>query len=627
MNPVYALDIETACAVKGCKHFGQAMCPEDHSLSPWHSRITVASIVGPDEANVYRDLDQLAIAIRSLKDQGAELVMHNGKFDALHLVQKGVVTLEDMLAMWQHDSQLAAFVWTVKITDEWLARYNEARPPSTRPGGKHQLKTLAPYFLGVDPYWEVDDKDNDEYVLKDTRYTLELHEHLDTNMDAEAKKFYKERLLPWTKMLLEAELRGLKLDVEGLLKYQAELRRREAELEAKLDAMWAEGHDVYRQLQVRAVNARYDAMKDTKAREPRRQVALARVASKVSYDSPTQMKWLLGEFYGYNLKSLEGDEGTGKEVLNRLADEGREDVKVYLEWRKTQKILTAFIPSLLELRDDNGYIHPIFNPCGTKTGRLSSERINVQQVPKELKRFFSAGDGFVLIGRDAKAIEAKLIGLYLQDPVFLDIVLTGKSFHDVNAKEFFNLNCDVSDVSKLHPAERRAAKTIGFSLIFGAGVNRVRVAMAQAGFPVSQSEAKRIHSRYKELYKDAFTASKEVVEFMEQGGVMMNLLGRPIRVENPEDCYMRATNLLVQSSASDYNLYQAYSCKEALKKQGIASEARIFVHDFLALSVAKKDAERALPIISEVLNSFTVDTDHGMMYLDYDGEGYSETWN
>lgn len=624
MNPVYALDIETACAVKGCKHFGQAMCPEDHSLSPWHSRITVVSIAGPDEANVYRDLDQLAIAIRSLKDQSAELVMHNGKFDALHLVQKGVVTLEDMLAMWQHDSQLAAFVWTVKITDEWLARYNEARPPSTRPGGKHQLKTLAPYFLGVDPYWEIDDKDNDEYVLKDTRYTLELHEHLDTNMDAEAKKFYKERLLPWTKMLLEAELRGLKLDVEGLLKYQAELRRREAELEAKLDAMWAEGHDVYRQLQVRAVNARYDAMKDTKAREPRRQVALARVPSKVSYDSPTQMKWLLGEFYGYNLKSLEGDEGTGKEVLNRLADEGREDVKVYLEWRKTQKILTAFIPTMLSLKDDDDVIHPIYNPMGARTGRTSSERPNAQQVPSALKRFFKPVSG-KLIGYDQSAIEAKLIAAYTEDPVMMDIVKSGESIHNINTIAFFAIDdCSPKDVPEKYPKQRKASKNCGFALFYGAGANRIRIAFTQAGFPVTQNESRKAHKNFLEKYNVAISYAQALVESFEAGEVMPNLLGRPIKIQNPDDAYMTGFNTLIQSSASDINLDRMHSALVALREAGFEAYPVLAVHDYAGFEVIG-DVERANEIVKARLTDFKLANSLGEVKLEVEG-GVSDVW-
>lgn len=624
---VKALDLETACDVPSCKHYGKAMCAEGHSLSPWHSKITVAALWSPTSWRTFRGDAQLQELGKILQERRFELTMHGGKFDALHLLQKNIIDMDTLFALWQHDTHLASFVWTNKIPDSWLAEYAATAPSSTRKAGKHSLKTLAPYFLGVEPHWEVEDKDDDTYVLKDVEYSYKLNVYLQEHMDADSVYFYRHKLLPWTKVLVRAELAGLKLDVEGLLQFQTELETKERQLESELDHMWSEAHAAYRQIMLNEVHKKYNAMKETKAREPRREVALSRVPDKVSYDSPAQMKWLLGDFYGYDLRSLDNVEGTGKEILNRLADEGRDDVKVYLEWRKTQKLLTAFIPSLLELCDSEGYIHSIFNPCGTKTGRLSSERPNVQQVPKELKKFFSAGNDQVLIGRDAKAIEAKLLGLYLQDPVFLDIVLTGKSFHDVNAKEFFNLDCDVKDVSKLYPAERRAAKTIGFSLIFGAGVNRVRVAMTQAGFPVSQSEAKRIHSRYKELYKDAFTASKEVVEFMEQGGVMTNLLGRPVIVENPEDCYMRATNLLVQSSASDYNMDQALNCIEALRKQGIAAEARIFVHDFLALSVDKKDAEKALGIIDKVLNNFSVDTDYGKMYLDYDGEGYSETWN
>lgn len=622
---VKALDLETACDVPSCKHYGKAMCAEGHSLSPWHSKITVAALWSPTSWRTFRGDAQLQELGKILQERRFELTMHGGKFDALHLLQKNIIDMDTLFALWQHDTHLASFVWTNKIPDSWLAEYSASAPSSSRKAGKHSLKTLAPYFLGIEPHWEVEDKDDDAYVLKDVEYSYKLNVYLQEHMDADSVYFYRHKLLPWTKVLVRAELAGLKLDVEGLLQFQSELETKERQLESELDHMWSEAHAAYNQIMVKEVHKKYNAMKETKAREPRREVALSRVPDKVSYDSPAQMKWLLGDFYGYDLRSLDNVEGTSKEILNRLADEGRNDVKVYLEWRKTQKLLTAFIPSLLELSDSNGYIHAIFNPGGTKTGRLSSERPNIQQVPKELKRFFKPDDGEVMLGYDAKAIEAKLLGVYTNDPNICDIVLSGKSFHDFNAKEFFDLPCDVNEVSKKYPEERRAAKTIGFAGLYGAGAKRFRIAFTQAGFPISQAEAKRLHERYKKAYSVALSESREIVTAFEEGETIKNLLGRPIKFEHPEDCFMQGTNRLIQSSASDQNLQAACDAIEALKKAGIKVTPRIFVHDSIVLSVPIESAEEANKIALEALSSLTLPTDFGNIVIDFDG-GISATW-
>lgn len=624
---IKALDLETACDVPSCKHYGKAMCDEGHSLSPWHSRITVAALWSPTSWRTFRGEAQLKELGKILQERRFELTMHGGKFDALHLLQKNIIDMDTLFALWQHDTHLASFVWTNKISDQWLAEYSASAPSSTRKAGKHSLKTLAPYFLGVAPHWEVEDKDNDAYVLKDVEYSYKLNVYLQEHMDSDAVYFYRQKLLPWTKMLVQAELRGLKLDVEGLLQFQSELEQRERTLEGKLDVLWREAHLAYRQIMINEVHKKYNAMKATKAREPRREVALSRVPDKVSYDSPAQMKWLLGDFYGYDLRSLEGTEGTGKEVLNRLADEGRDDVKVYLEWRKTQKLLTAFIPSLLELCDSDGVIHPIYNPCGARTGRTSSERPNAQQVPSSLKRFFKPREG-KLVGYDQSAIEAKLIAAYTEDPALMETIQSGESIHNVNTVTFFGLDCKPSEVPTLFPKHRKASKNCGFALFYNAGANRIRIAFTQAGFPITQNEARKVHKNFLTKHAAAMEFSKELVETFERGEVVNNLLGRPIRIENAEDAYMQGFNTLVQSSASDINLDRMHAALQNLKNLNIKAYPVLTVHDYCGIEVVGNAAtmEIANAIIVDTLTDFSLQTSFGEVKLEIEGS-ISDEWN
>lgn len=621
-----ALDLETACNVEGCPDYGKSLCRNDHSLSPWHGHITAMSFYAPKgPQGVRHSSKEIAATLAELRGSQATLLGHNFKFDALWLSVHHPEFKDYVRDAWVADTNLAAFVHTEKVTDTYIEQYQVEAPQGIRKAGKHSLKVLAPYYLGVEPYWETLGHDSDEYAFKDAKYTFELHRHLESVLTKDERAFYCEKLLPWAKMCLEAELAGLRLDIAGLQQYKEELATRERQLRKELDRRWQEAHTAYRDIQTAAVNRKYDAQKPTKSREPRRQVALMRVPSGVDYNSPAQMRWLLSDFYGYDIHSLEGDETTGKEVLNRLADEGRDDVKLYLEWRKTQKVLTAFIPGLLEHADSLDRVHPIYNITGTKTGRLSCERFNAQQVPKELKRFFKPDEGEVIIGYDAKAIEAKLIGVYTDDSNICDIVLSGKSFHDFNAKAFFSLECDVNEVSKLYPKERRAAKTIGFAGLYGAGPNRIRVSFTQAGFPISVSEAKSIHTNYREAYAKAFEVAREFVESFESGEVINNLLGRPLHFQNPDDCYMQAFNRLIQSSASDYNMQAAYLTVRKLRQLGIDARVRLLVHDYIGISVPADRAEEADRVAQESLAFLTLTTSYGKIKLDYEG-GISEAW-
>lgn len=622
------VDIETACTVDGCSGIG---C--DHALNPATSRITVTGMQFPNgQLAITRDLGELSKLL-----EGQQLCAFNFKFEHLHLNYHGVKV---ELSQWVADPMLMAYVSTTKISDEWLAQYEANRPTGHRKAGKHSLKTLAPYFLGVEPYWETADKDNDEYVLTDVRYTAQLHSLLRYHsMSAEEFNFYEDKLLPWTKMLVEAEQRGVVIDMAALGEMEQQLQARSVELHAKLDEQWAEGHEAYKSSLSHGLIEKYGAMAAKKGKMladsclhmKLLEKAYTKLPDGVDYDSPKQMLWLLRNQLGYDCTLFEGGEGTGKEVLQRLSVD-HPDVANYLEWRKVNKLLTAFIPTYRELafcehaeldtepsgikydgedtyrvKNARYRINPIYNPANTRTGRTSSERPNMQQVPPELRKLFKAHTGYKFVGYDMGAIEAKLIAYYTEDPVLTGLIKTGVSLHDYNAKVFFGLDGDVSEIKSRYPDHRAAAKNVGFALFYNAGFNRIKVAFAQKGFHLTDSECKAIHRRFKEAYKVAINFANDVVAQFEQGAVIQNLLGRPLKIDNYEDCYMQGFNTLIQSSASDLLLHSANRASAEMREMGIEAHPILFVHDFVCFEVEEARAEEASEILYRSLTDYNLD--------------------
>lgn len=644
---MFSIDVETACTVEGCIDHGKSICREGHSLSPWHSRITVAAVAGEDNTrrvirgatskDIVQELELQVIG----NDPNWTICGQGFKFDWLHLARHGFVI---PLERWVADSNLAAFVLTDKIPDHWLLEYEAKRlrlgKATHRRAGKHGLKTLAPYFLGVEPFWEPDDGnlDDDVYVMKDAEYSLALIVELEKRLKEKGEyEFYKNKLLPWTKMLLESEWRGITIDMEALAAKEKELATRSFQLLVKLDEIWRPAHQAYFAKLREELSIKYDRMAE-KAGKPIHfgsrywklyELAREKLPRRVDYDSPKQMAWLLKEHLGYNIQSLEGDESTAREVLERLADEGKEDVKTYLEWRKTNKILTAFLPTyrLLAVQEDGGryVIHPCYNPTNTRTGRTSSERPNMQQVPPQLRALFVARPGYKFIGYDAAAIEAKLIALYSEDPTLYALIAEGISLHDHNTKVFFGLDCTYIEVKKDHADKRAASKNVGFALFYNAGANRIRIAFAQKGYHLTTDECRRLHERFKKSYQVAMAYSKDVVKFMEDGNVMPNLLGRPLRIEHKEDAYMQAFNTLIQSSASDLNLHGAYLASEEFKRASLDTKPLLFVHDFVAFEVLEQDVERADEILVRNLTAFDLETRNGPIKLEVEG-GTMSRW-
>jgi DNA polymerase I-like protein with 3'-5' exonuclease and polymerase domains len=582
---------------------------------------------------VFRDLGSLNEWL--VNNPNTTFVGANFKFDLLHLHANGI---HINLDKWVGDTNLMAYVLSEKISDQWLAEYSAKKPKSVRPGSKHSLKTLAPYFLNVEPYWEALGHDSDEYVLKDAEYTLALHAVLEAKLKERGEyDFYKNKLLPWTKMLLTAEMNGLELDIEALNKKELALKEAGKELRRALDDVWAPAHQAYSQLKRDEITRRYEAMAlkagKTLNISPRYksllEAALAKAPNKLEYDSPKQMAWLLRDYHGYDITGLDGDETTGREVLERLADSGHTDVKTYLQLRKTSKLLTAFLPTLRELSETRSSkratVHPIYNVTSTKTGRTSSERPNAQQVPPELRPLFKARDTYSIIGYDAAAIEARLIAAYTEDPTLYEIISSGVSLHDYNTVQFLGLECDPSEVKTQHPNERSGTKNVGFALFYNAGPNRIRIAYAQKGIHLSFSESKAIHERFKSAYSVAYDYSHSVVKHLESGGKVENLLGRPLIVENAEDAYMQGFNKLIQSSASDLNLHCAWLAWQAMLAKGIDATPVLFVHDYVGFEVADRDVPEANRIIKEQLTQFQLPTQHGTIRLEVEG-GVSKCW-
>lgn len=625
----YALDLETACDVKGCEGFGGA-CENKHALKPEFGRITLICIWHPDRgAEIFRDADS---ARKFVIDNDCHLVGQSLKFDLRFLNYKTAAPIS--LARWKEDSNIAAHVYQgEKVSEAYLYAYENRREelktekPNVkfRKAGGLSLKTLAPYFLGVDPFWETEDYDNVDYVSKDAAYSYHLAAYFQQHMTTEERKFYEEKALPWAKMLYEAEMTGIGVDPDALVEREQKLQVKSAALKIKLDEQWKEYHELYRATKETEVREYYSAMKSRKVAERNLPKALEKLPEGFSYSSPTQMLWLLKEQLGLSVENFEGDETTGKSVLKRLADEGRTDIRNFLDWREADKLLTAYIPTYREWLERVGTVHASFNPTGTRTGRLSSDGPNMQQVAPILKGIFNAGPGYKFYTDDLSAIEAKLIAWYSEDAALYEIIEKGWSLHDYNARVFFNLDCPIEKVAELYPAERAAAKRCGFALFYGAGPKRIRESFMDLGFLITESRSREMYQNFKRAFRGAFEFHEEITKKFDSGEIVYNALGRPVKIQHWENAYMQGFNRLVQSTASDLNTDIMYKTVQRARSEGIECYPLLFVHDAKTIRVKEEFAVRLQQMAEEQLTKYKLETQHGVLKIT--GEGaVADVW-
>lgn len=113
-------------------------------------------------------------------------------------------------------------------------------------------------------------------------------------------------------------------------------------------------------------------------------------------------------------------ENTRADTLRKLA---HPFAKAMLEYRATSKMITTYGRKFIttHLRED-GKIHAQFNQLGTRTGRFSSSKPNLHNIPAdvEYRDCFIAGEGNILISADYSQVELKIAAVMSRDTAMLD---------------------------------------------------------------------------------------------------------------------------------------------------------------------------------------------------------------
>ena len=145
-----------------------------------------------------------------------------------------------------------------------------------------------------------------------------------------------------------------------------------------------------------------------------------------------------------------------------------------------------------------GRVHSNFNQARAATGRLSSDNPNLQNIPiknaagREVRKAFVPRDeDHILLAADYSQIELRLIAEISKDEFMLEAFHAGRDFHRATAAKVFNVEFD--DVT---PEQRRNAKTVNFSIIYGAGATNLS---KQLG--IKRSEAKELIDNYFSQFK------------------------------------------------------------------------------------------------------------------------------
>lgn len=190
------------------------------------------------------------------------------------------------------------------------------------------------------------------------------------------------------------------------------------------------------------------------------------------------------------------------EFKTRRKREGVELCNLLCDYKKLEKLHSAFVKGLSKQIYEDGKVHPSFNIIGTDSGRLSCSNPNLQQLPKaeeddkyQIRSLFvgseyycdSNGDFVADVGIDTYIpedcvvkrkkivaldfanLEMRVLAHFSEDKNLLDMFAKGEDTHGSTAVNMFELDCTAGEAKKKYPHLRQAAKVINFLLMYGGG--------------------------------------------------------------------------------------------------------------------------------------------------------------
>jgi DNA polymerase-1 len=179
-----------------------------------------------------------------------------------------------------------------------------------------------------------------------------------------------------------------------------------------------------------------------------------------------------------------------------------------LEYRGVAKAISSFGENILEfIKPQTGRIHSDFRQIGAPTGRFSSSKPNIQQIPHEeaYRRCFRAPEGKKLVIADYSQIELRILADFSNDENFIKAFQTGADFHTITAAQVFNVKPE-----EVSPEQRSFAKRLNFGVVYGIGASRFAM---MTGLTQTQAEdtMRRYFATYRGLDEWLRNAARRVV--------------------------------------------------------------------------------------------------------------------
>ena len=414
-----------------------------------------------------------------------------------------------------------------------------------------------------------------EYAAEDADITLRLRDILLPKLEEGGQalvRLFRQVETPLVKVLADIEHAGVRIDPDFLRAYSREIAEQVVNLEKKI---------------------------------------LDEVGFQFNIASPKQVGEVLFDhlklpYPGKKMKS--GQYSTDEEILSELAVSNSICSDI-LHHRTLMKLKSTYVDALPALiNPGTGRVHTSFNQALVASGRLSSQGPNLQNIPirtaegrKVREAFIPGDDNHLLLSADYSQIELRLIAEISGDEAMIEAFQQGLDIHTATASRVFGVPID-----QVTSDQRRAAKTVNFSITYGAGASNLS---QQLG--IKRTEAKELIENYFAQYPGLRQYMTGIVEKARKQGYVETMLGRRryLRDINSANGMMRsmsermAVNTPIQGSAADMIKLAMINIREAFIKGDFRSKMILQVHDELLFDVRKDELDDVRALVFEKMTT------------------------
>ncbi len=305
-------------------------------------------------------------------------------------------------------------------------------------------------------------------------------------------------------------------------------------------------------------------------------------------------------------KKTKSGYSTNAEVLEGLKY-AHPIIEPVLEYRAVTKLKSTYCDGLSKVVASDGRIHSSFNQTETRTGRISSTEPNLQNIPvrtplgRELRRFFKAKDGCVLVDADYSQIELRVLAHIANDKNMINAFLSGEDIHTATASQVFGI-----PVNMITGELRSRAKAVNFGIVYGIGAFSL-----SKDIGVSRKEADNYIKSYLSHYSGINDYMNRVTEQAKKDGYVSTMFGRrrylpELRSSNHITRSFGervARNMPIQGTAADIIKIAMIKVSNRLEKESLKAKLILQIHDELIVEAPGQESEKVKQILEEEMSN------------------------